>query len=261
MTPEKLRAGDAAAGAAGGAVPAGFVVSCFGGVVCGGTYWATADAGRIRPAAREQRNATLDARDFTVSSFGENDSNSLAIIRARVCTPRVTNLSRPDSRSRENHLDRSASSECTGCLNASSVRFDEVSDDCESESGAACFPITPRVRAVESLENPREVSRGDSRTRITDRDHHAAVFTTNPLRGDRHGALPGVTNCILQQVGEDLPECGPVGRHQACLRCYSCDDPGLLLRRGNGQSVHDFLDDRRNLQLDGIWPPAARLDS
>jgi hypothetical protein len=93
------------------------------------------------------------------------------------------------------------------------VRLREVLHDGEPEAGAAGLARAARVRAVEALEDAREVLRADPAPRISDAEPDAARARI-PAR--EHGDAPGdgVPHGVVDEVAQDLADCRRVGPHR-----------------------------------------------
>ena len=82
------------------------------------------------------------------------------------------------------------------------MRFDDVLDDCQPQSGASGLAGAAFVHAVEALVNAVEVFFGDANAVVFDRDANGFAFGF-----EAQGAFTAfhtVVDGVDEQVGEDL---------------------------------------------------------
>src|SRR5690348_13362588 len=86
----------------------------------------------------------------------------------------------------------------------SRVRFYQVLDDGQAESGASLVAGTRGVGAIKPLEDAREVFGPDAGPRVPDFEHHALPGGRGPHRDG--AAARSVAQGVVVQVRKDLPE-------------------------------------------------------
>src|SRR5207253_1234049 len=110
-----------------------------------------------------------------------------------------------------------------------SVRFDpdsavdpayELPADVEAEPGAADAAAHVRIEAVELLEDPPLLARGDTEAGVRDREADVAVVRLE--RDLDRTTLRRILDRVLDQVRDHLPELPRVGRHRSQL-VRSCE--------------------------------------
>src|SRR6266567_3769433 len=90
--------------------------------------------------------------------------------------PRLCNSLRPRLRLWEGHADGRAGADSASRLHAPTVRLDEVLHDREAEPGPALGARSPRIGAVEALEDAGKVLGRDAGSRVLDRQQHGTIL-------------------------------------------------------------------------------------
>jgi hypothetical protein len=88
--------------------------------------------------------------------------------------------------------------------------LDEMLHDGKAEARASNLTGPPRIHSVESLEDPWEMLRWNSNSRVAHSNDHSAFL---PARENRDAAGLRVAYGVLDQVLQDLAERGGIGEH------------------------------------------------
>src|SRR5436309_7625981 len=125
--------------------------------------------------------------------------------------------------------------------------LDQVFDYGQTEPRAAFLAGTSGVYAVEALENAGQVIRRDARAGVAD-SHDSG--TARSLRADADPAARGrMPQRVVEQVGEDLPQCFGV-----CIdgrRVGRALERDIAARGAPGERTPRFSRDR--LYIDASW--------
>ncbi len=92
------------------------------------------------------------------------------------------------------------------------VRLDQVFDDREPEAGPAFVAGAGLIRPVETLEDPGQVLARNPGSRVAHAQAHAGALWP-PVKGDAPAAR-GITERVIEEVGEHLPHRVRIGLHQ-----------------------------------------------
>ena len=107
----------------------------------------------------------------------------------------------------QSNSERGSRAQLTLDLNRAAVKIGHVPNNREAQSGTSGIPITCIINPVEPFEQPREVSRRDTHTRIHHGDDGVAG---SPAGGNRHRpAHRRVRKRVLEQIPHSQPHVLP----------------------------------------------------